>query len=82
VGTKTSELVGCEMGDDDDNEVGLRTSRMFNFCGMCLFEFFFFLRHTAVDEKDRRTILVRREYDVARILGKSGGFYMFLVVAV
>jgi hypothetical protein len=79
VGNGTSELVECEIDDDD---VGLRTSRMFNFCGMCLFEFLFFSRHTAVDEKDRRTILVRREYDVARILGKFRGFYMFLVVAV
>ena len=66
--------------DEDVDDVGLRTSRMFNFCGMCLFEFFF-LRHTVVDEKDRRTILVRREYDVAKILGKFGGFYTFLVVA-
>jgi len=64
------------MDDDDGDGVGLRTSRMFNLCGMCLFEFFFFLRQNAVDEKDRRTIrlLVRREYDVAKILGKPGGF--------
>jgi hypothetical protein len=74
-----SELVGCEMGNDDSDRDGLRTSRMFNFCGMCLCEFLFFSRHNAVDEKDRRTIklLVGREHDVARILGKPGGFYMF-----
>ena len=41
----------------------LRTSRMFNFCGMCLFENFFFPRHNAVDENVR---LVGRESDVAR----------------
>lgn len=69
------------MDDDDDDTVGLRTWRMFSFCGMCLLENFF-LRHTAVDEKDRPKILVRRMYDVARILGKSGGLYTFLVVAV
>ena len=58
------------MDDDDDDTAGLRTWRMFGFCGMCLF----FLRHTAVGEKDHRTILIRREYDVARILGKCGAF--------
>jgi hypothetical protein len=35
--------------------VGFRTSRMFNFWGMYLCELLFFLRQSAVEEKDRRT---------------------------
>ena len=61
---------------DDDDGVGLRISRMANFCPIFLFEIFCFSRNNAVDEKDPR-ILVRREYAVAKILGKPGGFYMF-----
>ena len=65
MGNGISKLVGRVDGDD----VGLRTSRMFKVCGMCLFEFFFFFRHNAVDEKDRRKNRLLVRSDVARILG-------------
>jgi len=58
------------MDDDDGDGVGLRTSR-------CAFSKISSSLDTMwSDEKDRR-VLARREYDVARILGKPGGFYMF-----
>jgi len=70
---------------DDDDGVGLRTSKTAIFCLICVLENFFFSRHNAVDEKDRSTIRFCKEgIRRGKSLGHSRGllYVPMLVVAV